>query len=88
MNIGGNYMILLFIVLFIIGVCISFNGVFIIAKNTDIRLDFSGEKDFFVDLTDLGWMVSIFLIVVGGVMIYFSYKELAPYIISVLDFKL
>ena len=81
-------MILLFIVLFIIGVCISFNGVFIIAKNTDIRLDFSGEKDFFVDLTDLGWMVSIFLIVVGGVMIYFSYKELAPYIISVLDFKL
>lgn len=76
------------IVLFVVGVCISFSGVFIIAKNTDIRLDFSGEKDFFVDLTDLGWMVSIFLIVVGGVMIYFSYKELAPYIISVLDFKL
>lgn len=76
------------IVLFVVGVCISFSGVFIIAKNTDIRLDFSGEKDFFVDLTDLGWMVSIFLIVVGGGMIYFSYKELAPYIISVLDFKL
>lgn len=81
-------MIFGFIVLFVVGVCISFSGVFIIAKNTDIRLDFSGEKDFFVDLTDLGWMVSIFLIVVGGVMIYFSYKELAPYFISVLDFKL
>lgn len=81
-------MIFGFIVLFVVGVYISFSGVFIIAKNTDIRLDFSGEKDFFVDLTDLGWMVSIFLIVVGGVMIYFSYKELAPYIISVLDFKL
>lgn len=81
-------MILLFIVLFVVGVCISFSGVFIIGKNTDIRLDWSGEKDFFVDLTDLGWMVSIFLIVVGGVMIYFSYNELAPYIISVLDFKL
>ena len=81
-------MIFGFIVLFVVGVCISLSGVFIIAKNTDIRLDFSGEKDFFVDLTDLGWMVSIFLIVVGGVMIYFSYKELAPYIISVLDFKL
>ena len=81
-------MILLFIVLFIIGVCISFSGVFIIAKNTDIRLGLSGEKDFFVHLTDLGWMVSIFLIIVGGGMIYFSYKELAPYIISVLDFKL
>lgn len=81
-------MIFGFIVLFVVGVYISFSGVLIIAKNTDIRLDFSGEKDFFVDLTDLGWMVSIFLIVVGGVMIYFSYKELAPYIISVLDFKL
>ncbi len=81
-------MIFGFIVLFVVGVYISFSGVLIIAKNTDIRLDFSGEKDFFVDLTDLGWMVSIFFIVVGGVMIYFSYKELAPYIISVLDFKL
>lgn len=81
-------MIFGFIVLFVVGVYISFSGVLIIAKNTDIRLGFSGEKDFFVDLTDLGWMVSIFLIVVGGVMIYFSYKELAPYIISVLDFKL
>ncbi|WP_235227760.1 hypothetical protein [Streptococcus oralis] len=47
-------MIFGFIVLFVVGVCISFSGVFIIAKNTDIRLDFSGEKDFFVDLTDLG----------------------------------
>lgn len=81
-------MILLFIVLFVVGVCISFSGVFIIGKNTDIGFDLTGEKDFFVDLTDLGWMVSIFLIVVGGGMIYFSYKELAPYIISVLDFKL
>ena len=81
-------MILLFIVLFVVGVCISFSGVFIIAKNTDIGVDLTGEKDFFVHLTDLGWMVSIFLIIVGGVMIYFSYKELAPYFISVLDFKL
>lgn len=81
-------MIFGFIVLFVVGVCISFSGVFIIAKNTDFRLDFSGEKDFFVHLTDLGWMLSIFLIIIGGVMIYFSYKELAPYFISVLDFKL
>jgi polyprenol-phosphate-mannose synthase domain 2 len=80
-------MILLFIVLFIIGVCISFNGVVIIAKNTDIRLDFSGEKDFFVHLTDLGWIVSIFLIIVGGVMVYFSYIELMPYIVSTLEVK-
>lgn len=32
-------MILLFIVLFVIGVCISFSGAFIIAKNTDIGFD-------------------------------------------------
>ena len=81
-------MIFGFIVLFVVGVCISFSGVFIIAKNTDIGFDLTGEKDFFVHLTDLGWMVSIFLIIVGGVMIYFSYKELAPYFISILDFKL
>ena len=81
-------MIFGFIVLFVVGVCISFSGVFIIGKNTDIRFDLTGEKDFFVHLTDLGWLVSIFLIIVGGVMIYFSYKELAPYFISVLDFKL
>ena len=80
-------MILLFVVLFIIGVCISFSGVFIIAKNTDIGFDLIGEKDFFVHLTDLGWMVSIFLIIVGGVMIYFSYNELAPYIISTFELK-
>ncbi len=80
-------MIFGFIVLFIIGVCISFNGVVIIAKNTDIRLDFSGEKDFFVHLTDLGWIVSIFLIIVGGVMVYFSYIELMPYIVSTLEVK-
>ena len=81
-------MIFGFIVLFVVGVCISFSGVFIIAKNTDIRLDWSGEKDFFVHLTDLGWMVSIFLIIVGGGMMYFSYIELAPYFVSVFDFKL
>lgn len=81
-------MIFGFIVLFVVGVCISFSGVFIIAKNTDIRLRWSGEKDFFPNLTTWEWMVSIFLIIVGGVMIYFSYKELAPYFISVLDFKL
>lgn len=81
-------MTFLFIVLFVVGLYISFNGAIIIAKNTDIRLDFSGEKDFFVHLTDLGWMLSIFLIVVGGVMMYFSYIELAPYLTSVLDFKL
>ena len=80
-------MIFGFIVLFIIGVCISFNGVVIIAKNTDIRLDFSGKKDFFVHLTDLGWIVSIFLIIVGGVMVYFSYIELMPYIVSTLEVK-
>lgn len=80
-------MILLFIVLFVVGVCISFSGVFIIVKNTDIRLDFSGKKDFFVHLTDLGWMLSIFLIIVGGVMIYFSYIELAPYLISSFELK-
>lgn len=80
-------MIFGFIVLFIIGVCISFNGVVIIAKNTDIRLDFSGEKDFFVHLTDLGWIVSIFLIIVGGVMVYFSYIELMSYIVSTLEVK-
>ena len=81
-------MIFGFIVLFVVGVCISFNGVFIIAKNTDITLSWSGKKDFFPNLTTWEWMVSIFLIIVGGVMIYFSYKELAPYFISVLDFKL
>ncbi|WP_061453075.1 hypothetical protein [Streptococcus oralis] len=81
-------MIFGFIVLFVVGVCISFNGVFIIAKNTDIRLDFNGEKDFFVHLTAWEWILSIFLILVGGVMIYFSSIELIPYLISALDFKL
>ena len=81
-------MIFGFIVLFVVGVCISFSGVFIIAKNTDITLSWSGKKDFFPNLTTWEWMVSIFLIIVGGGMIYFSYNELAPYIISVLDFKL
>ena len=80
-------MILLFIVLFIIGVCISFNGVFIIAKNTDIRLGWSGEKDFFLSLSPREWKLSIFLILVGGVMIYFSCMELMPYIISTFELK-
>nr|DAD67898.1 MAG TPA: hypothetical protein [Siphoviridae sp. ctNqI2] len=47
-----------------------------------------GEKEFFVHLTDLGWVLSIFLIIVGGGMMYLSYIELAPYFISVFDFKL
>lgn len=81
-------MILLFIVLFVVGVCISFSGVFIIGKNTDIGFDLTGEKDFYVHLTALGWILSIFLILVGGGMMYFSCKELLPYFISVLDFKL
>lgn len=80
-------MIFGFIVLFVVGVCISFNGVFIIAKNTDITLSWSGKKDFFPNLTTWEWMVSIFLIVVGGVMIYFSYIELAPYLISSFELK-
>lgn len=75
------------IVLFVAGVCISFNGVFIIGKNTDIRLDWSGRKDFFLSLSPWEWMLSIFLILVGGVMIYFSYMELAPYIISSFELK-
>jgi hypothetical protein len=80
-------MIFGFIVLFVVGVCISFNGVFIIAKNTDITLSWSGKKDFFPNLTTWEWMVSIFLIVVGEVMIYFSYIELAPYLISSFELK-
>ena len=81
-------MILLFIVLFVVGVCISFSGVLIIAKNTDIRLDFSGRTDFFLSLSPGEWMLSIFLILVGGIMIYFSSIELTPYIISTFELKL
>lgn len=81
-------MIFGFIVLFVVGVCTSFNGVVIIAKNTDIHLDWSGKKDFFFLLNPREWMLSIFLIIVGGVMMYFSYIELAPHLTSVLDFKL
>lgn len=81
-------MILLYIVLFVVGVCISFSGVFIIAKNTDITLSWSGKKDFFPNLTTWEWMVSIFLIIVGGAMIYFSSIELTPYIISTFELKL
>ena len=81
-------MILLFIVLFVIGVCISFSGVLIIAKNTDISLDFIGRKDFFFSLSPGEWMLSIFLILVGGIMIYFSSIELTPYIISTFELKL
>ena len=80
-------MILLYIVLFVVGVCISFSGVFIIGKNTDIGFDLTGEKDFFVHLTDLGWMVSIFLIIVGGGMIYLSSAELMPYLINSFGLK-
>ncbi|RSH97015.1 hypothetical protein D8895_09010 [Streptococcus sp. BCA20] len=80
-------MILLYIVLFVVGVCISFSGVFIIAKNTDITLSWSGKKDFFPNLTTWEWMVSIFLIIVGGAMIYFSCMELAPYIISSFELR-
>lgn len=80
-------MIFGFIVLFVVGVCISFSGVFIIAKNTDIRLSWSGEKDFFPNLTTWEWMVSIFLIIVGGVMIYLSSAELMPYLINSFELK-
>lgn len=75
-------MILLFIVLFIIGVYISFSGVFIIVKNTDIRLNWNGEKDFFPHLTTWEWVLSLFLIIVGGGMIYLSSAELMPYLIN------
>ena len=80
-------MILLYIVLFVVGVCISFSGVFIIAKNTDITLSWSGKKDFFFSLSPWEWMWSIFLIIVGGIMIYFSSIELLPYIISSFELK-
>lgn len=80
-------MIFGFIVLFVVGVCISFNGVLIIAKNTDFRLDWSGKKDFFFSLSSWEWMLSIFLIIVGGIMIYFSSIELLPYIISSFELK-
>ena len=80
-------MIFGFIVLFVVGVCISFNGVLIIAKNTDIRLGWNGEKDFFFSLSPWEWMLSIFLIIVGGIMIYFSSIELLPYIISSFELK-
>ena len=89
-------MIFLFIILFVMGLCISFSGAFIIVKNTDISTDielncfgsFVGVKDFFSHLSVWEWILSIFLIIVGGVMMYFSYIELAPHLTSVLDFKL
>ena len=82
-------------VLFVVGVCISFSGAFIIVKNTDISTDiglncfgsFVGVKDFFSHLSVWEWILSIFLIIVGGVMMYFSYMELAPYIISSFELK-
>jgi polyprenol-phosphate-mannose synthase domain 2 len=80
-------MILLFIILFVVGVCISFSGVLIIAKNTDIRLGWSGEKDFFLSLSPLEWGLSLFLIIVGGGMIYLSCKELLPYLIGSFELK-
>ena len=80
-------MILLYIVLFVVGVYISFSGVFIIAKNTDITLSWSGKKDFFLNLTTWEWMVSIFLIIVGGGMIYLSSADLLPYLINSFELK-
>lgn len=80
-------MILLFIILFVVGVCISFSGVLIIDKNTDIRLGWSGEKDFFLSLSPLEWGLSLFLIIVGGGMIYLSCKELLPYLIGSFELK-
>ncbi|PLA04304.1 synthase [Streptococcus oralis subsp. dentisani] len=80
-------MILLFIILFVVGVCISFSRVLIIAKNTDIRLGWSGEKDFFLSLSPLEWGLSLFLIIVGGGMIYLSCKELLPYLIGSFELK-
>ena len=80
-------MIFGFIVLFVVGVYISFDGVLIIAKNTGITLSWSGKKSFFPNLTTWEWMWSIFLIIVGGIMIYFSSIELLPYIISSFELK-
>ena len=80
-------MILLYIVLFVVGVCISFSGVFIIGKNTDISLSWNGEKDFFPNLTTWEWIVSIFLIIVGGGMIYLSSADLLPYLINSFELK-
>ena len=82
-------------VLLVVGVCISFNGVLIIAKNTDISThielncfgSFVGVKDFFSHLTVWEWILSIFLIIVGGGMMYFSYIELLPYLISSFELK-
>ena len=75
------------IVLFVAGLCISFSGVFIIAKNTDIGFDLIGKKDFYIHLTTFGWGLSIFLIIVGGRMMYLSFIELLPYIISSFESK-
>lgn len=80
-------MIFGFIVLFVVGVCISFSGVFIIAKNTGITLSWSGKKSFFPNLTTWEWMVSIFLIIVGGGMIYLSSADLLPYLINSFELK-
>ena len=75
------------IVLFVVGLCISFSGVFIIAKNTDVGFDLIGEKDFSIHLTTFGWGLSIFLIIVGGRMLYLSFIELLPYLISSFELK-
>lgn len=88
-------MIFLFIILFVMGLCMSFSGAFIIVKNTDISTDiglncfgsFVGVKDFFSHLTAWEWILSIFLIIVGGIMMYFSYIELLPYLISSFELK-
>jgi len=69
------------------GLCISFSGAFIIVKNTDVGFNLIREKVFYPHLTVWEWILSIFLIVVGGIMMYFSYIELLPYLISSFELK-
>ena len=54
---------------------------------TDIWVDNSGEKDFFLSLSPWEWVLSLFLIIVGGGMIYLSCKELLPYLIGSFELK-
>lgn len=55
---------------------------------TDIWVDFnSGEKDFFLSLSPWEWVLSLFLIIVGGGMIDLSCKELLPYLIGSFELK-
>lgn len=50
-------------------------------------VDNSGEKDFFLSLSPWEWVLSLFLIIVGGGMIYLSCKELLPYLIGSFELK-